>query len=545
MTLPWLEVPGETAGANAAAEDAMAFYRDLATETVRIGTGDSLATVAGHLYTPTTLSDDIEPGKRLRWVEAQTPDREIRQVAASIKHRVATEDGFTQDDALVVVPGLISYREHVEDVFDSHDLTPVTYVNKLLYQTNTGRAMLDLVALCTDETAGASTVASLATNPAVDVGLDAARTTELARALPTDDISRLREKLDPSDRDALDAFRTTLSAVRSARGPDVVDALRDAFENVGLDAETSPFDDAPRFDAMMERRARRRVERALDAIERVARTADEEDVLAIVADELDQIRVPPPSQSAAGVLEVAGPREALGQEYRDLYLVGLTDMDFPPDPERPVFFEEIWDGLADVEPTDHTSVARYQFATMLASARSVYITTPRTTIDDDPLLESSVLDELRRVTGIDPEEDDLGNADAEAAQRAISRSTVDASDAVDQLTETGVFDAMTALRARNGLRAHSIGRHRSERDTTAFSTRRQSTRSIRRTTVNRTAPHSSPRTRSAASASSPTASSASTSPRNTNSNRTPSISGRSPTTPLSTSIPASRTGRAM
>ncbi len=465
ITLPTVETRADHRGVNEPATDAVGFYTDLATETDRVNCApdDPLRAIAGRLYTPpsapssdssrhSTELERLSTDNSVRWIEAPTPDREVRQVARSIKHRVATDSGFTQDDTLVVVPGLISYREHVEDIFTAHGLTPVTFVNKLLYQTNTGRAMLDLVTLCRNETADAHTVASLGTNPAVEIGLDETVIVELTRSLPVTDLESLRAELGGTTGAALDDLVNAAEDVRTAEDTVIISSLRELFEDVGLDSEETPFADASGFDAKMERRTIRRVDRALSAIRRVISNTSHADPLDLIADELDQIRVPPPSQSTDGVLEVAGPREAFGQSYGHLYFVGLTNRDFPPDPDRPVFFEKLWAGLDGVEPTDHRAVARYQFGTMLASAESVYITTPEASSDGSPLIESSVLDELRRVTGITPETDDIGIATTEDAQRAVGRTLgLNAAEAVERLGETDVFDSPTAARASNGV----------------------------------------------------------------------------------------------
>ena len=468
VTLPWVETPGDRNGANEFAADMKSFYDDLADDVEFVPKADeTLSAVAGALYTPDPSQAPEPAADQLRWVEAPTPDREIRQVARSIKHRSATESGFSQNNTLVVVPGLISYREHVEDIFDAHGLTPVTFVNKLLYQTNAGRAMLDLVALCADEDAGTEIVNSLASNPVLDHGFDAGVIAEYSRALPGNDLDSLRTELGPSNSEALDELLEDVSAVSDATGAKVVTAVEELFESVGLDADDPLFEGATGFDAVMENRAVRRVNRALDAIERVAGKTGHDSVLDLVADELDQIRVPPPSQATDGVLEVAGPREALGQAYDHLYLVGMTARDFPPDPDRPVFFEDLWDGLAGVEPSDHRGLARYQFATMLSSATSVYITTPEATVDGDPLIESSVLDELRRVADIKPMTDDLGNGYREDAQRAVSRSREQsAGDAVEQMVASDVFDDAVGPRVQSGVECaeYRASPNRTDRD---------------------------------------------------------------------------------
>jgi len=487
IALPHVPTPCPEGGANAVTADAFEFYRSLVDDPddrsfaddpsghiqrVEPGSDSSHAEIAGELYTPGAGPGADELPETLRWLEAPTPEREVRQVARSIKSRVATDDAVDQGNVLVVVPGLISYREEIEDAFRAHGLTPVSVVNKLLYQTYTGRAMIDLVALCRDDDVTPSLLAGLATNPLVDLAVDGAAVSRIARALPTTDVERLLEEVDADAERALGELLDTAAAVAEASDRATIDAVRDLFASVELEDRTEAVNEADGidFDAAMEARAYRRVERALDAIERVARqTARPEPVstLEIVADELDQLRVPPPRQSSEGVVEVAGPREAYDRAYDHLYLVGMTDRDFPPDPERPRFFETLFEGLEGVSPTDHRGAARYQFATMLASAATVRITTPATTSDDEPLLESPVLDELRRVTGIEPRREEFGNGYREDVQRAIGRAPgVEARAGVDAAVDAGAFDGAMVPRVRRGVTCASnrAAPERSEHD---------------------------------------------------------------------------------
>jgi ATP-dependent helicase/nuclease subunit B len=455
ILLPTVDTPSEHTSANAVAANALSFYRDLADDTRHV-TPESqsvLNKAASQLYTPDTSTDQTIPEDNLRWVEAPTPDREVRQVARSLRNRLATDD-VDPDDVLVVVPGLISYREHIEDEFAAHGIEPVTFANKLLYQTYAGDAMLALVKLCEDEV-GADLLARLATNPVITLdNVDSSSVADLARRLPTDDHERLFEELDDESSAALETLVEQASRVAETEVLETVDALRSLFDHVNLEDNVDALDDNDAdFDAEMEARAYRRVDRALDAIDRTARTLDLDDVLERIGDELDQIRVPPPRTATDGVVEVVGPRDAYMQSFDHLYLVGFTAADFPPDPDRPRFFEALDAGLPGIETGDRRATARYQFATMLASAESVYITTPETTSDDDPMLPSSVLDELSRVTGLEPTTHDLGNGCREDVQRAIGRDRSErtAAAAVEEATDAGVFADERAARVRTGV----------------------------------------------------------------------------------------------
>lgn len=454
MLLPLVNPDRVFDGADRVARDAATFYQDLADETTQVTESETaLSQVSRKLYTPAGAGETAIAPEQLQWVEAPTPDREIRQVARSLRKRLATDD-LDPDDVLVVVPGLISYREHIEDIFPAHGLEVATFANKLLYQTHTGDAILALVAACEDDVT-ADLLARLATNPLVTLdGVDPAAVADLSRRLPTNDHERLLEEVDSPSRSAFKTILEKTEQVTDSSESDTIPELRNLFEYVSLAENIEEIDrNAESFDVRMEQRAFSRFERALAAIQRLERTLGVSEVLERVSDELDQIRVPPPRASTNGVLEVVGPRDAFMQSYEHLYLVGLTARDFPPNPETPRFFTEIENGLDGITTQDERLVARYQFATMLSNASSVYITTPESTADDDPMLPSSLLDELSRVTGLEPTTEELGNGCREDVQQSIGKpQTCDsASDLVEKAIEAGTYEGVHATRLRRGV----------------------------------------------------------------------------------------------
>lgn len=467
VVLPMLDTPDGHTGPNRAAADSSAFYRELADESRKVSpeTGSPLAETAANMYTPHNADHDLS-ADTCRWVEAPTPDREVRQVARSLRSRLAT-DGVDPNNVLVVVPGLISYREHVADIFPAHGIEPVTFVTELLYQTYAGDAILGLVALCEDEPS-ASLLARLVTNPLVTLDdFEGSRVADIARRLPTDNHERLLEEVDADSRRGLETLIEDATRVGNINGIETLAALRSLFEYVDLEDNIEELDeDGADFDTEMESRAFRRVDRALDAINRTARTLELDNILERISAELDQLRVPAPRQATDGVVEVVGPRDAYMQSFEHLYLVGFTANDFPPDSDSPRFFEELEAELPGIETRDQKTTARYQFATMLASAESVYISTPDTTSNDDPLLPSSVLDELARVADIDPHEQDLGNGSREDVQRAVGRdnSSRTALKAVKAATAAGVFEGGLATLVRRGV---TCAQHRADKKRTA------------------------------------------------------------------------------
>lgn len=458
ISLPLADTDEATAGANRITADAMDTYADLAGSpaTVAPDASNPLIEAAGTMYTPTPgVDDDTEPPEQLSWYNAPTPDREVRHVARRVRQQLA--DGVDPNDILVVVPGLISYQEQIADVFEAAGIESVGFANKLLYQTYVGRAMLDLVDLCVDSPR-TDAIARIATNPMVTLGdthgaVDRSGIADLARRLPTGETDRLLEELDTESSQALEQLFDVTAAAGTADAANVVDAVRDVFAVVNLSENVETIEDgAESFDARMEVASYDRVERVLDAIEFVAERFGIDDPIEEVNDALEKVRVPPPTQATQDVVEIVGPRDAYMQSYSHLYFVGLTEMDFPVEQDRPLFFERIFDDIPDISPTDPRLEARYQFATLLSSAERVYITTPETSFDDDDLLESSILDELARVTGLEPSSGELGNAAPEDVQRALRyhRGQEARKAAVAHATETGAFDRPQADRLLDG-----------------------------------------------------------------------------------------------
>lgn len=460
ISLPLADTETSSDGANQITADAMETYQAIAGSptTISPDSPSSLIDAAGKLYTPTPgVDEDTTPPDQLYWYSAPTPDREVRQVARRIRKQLA--DGADPNDILVVIPGLISYQEQVADVFEAAGIESVGSANKLLYQTYAGRAMLDLTDLCVDEPR-TDTVARLATNPVVTLGgdtadVDRSAIADLARRLPTVDTDRLLEELDDTSAEVLQNLFQVADDAEVAEADDVVEAVRTVFETVDLSENVDSIEeDAASFDARMEVASFNRVERVLDAVEFVTERFGMDEPIEEVTDALGKVRVPPPSQSTQDVVEIVGPRDAYMQSYSHLYFVGLTEQDFPVEKDRPLFFERLFDDIPNLSFTDDRAEARYQFATLLSGAESVYITTPETSFDDNDLLESSILDELARVTGLEPSPDELGNAVTEDVQRDLRhhRDREAREEAVTHAADSGVFSRQQAERAKAGAR---------------------------------------------------------------------------------------------
>lgn len=428
------EIPnGNLIEANKHAEEAVAIYRSLADECVRVSSEaeearNELATAAGRIFTQTPSVDkDATPPSGLHWHTAPTPIREVRQVARQVRRQLA--EGVTPDDVLVVVPELLSYRDQLADAFAEVGVDAVDLSRRPAQQTRVGRAALTLAECCLS-TPTQRDIATLASNPAVTLGdhagaVDTEAIIDLTARLPMTDLDRLQRELDDNSAAAIENFRGTVETVASAPREETTEALRDLFDGVELASNAERLADSG---AGIEEAARETVERVLDAVESVERTAsdcgftDAEsfDPVQRVVDFLDGHRVPQRTRGPSGVVDVVGPQDAVGQSYDHLHLVGLTRAAFPPDRNRPQFFERVYDALPDVDVVDEAARARYQFAVLVGSAETVHISTPEAGLDGDERLPSPVLTELARVTGLQAESVDTDVASAADLQRELA-----------------------------------------------------------------------------------------------------------------------------
>ncbi len=441
-------------GANTIVADTDAFYRQLSSTVETVASTTSLQALAGNLYTPGNSSVEGGPDE-LTWTKPTTPDREIRHVARTVRDQLATED-VHPDDILIVVPGLLTYRESIEEIFDQYDLPVAAGTTRLLYQTYTGRAILDAVGLCEEDDPSVETVAALLTNPLTNIpGDDHAAIAGFARRLLADNIDALVEQADFDTSTALKTLFEQADAAARSSGVEVIAALRELFDTLGIKTQleqVSSTDGELSFDARMERRAYRQVQDLLGATARVTEELGPHETLVAMSDALDKLQVSAPRQASHGVIEVVGIEDSYMQSFDHLYFMDLVERDFPVDPDQPRFFEHIEENFADIEPTAHRSEARYQFATLLASADTVHLTTPEMTTDDSSLLESAVLDELRRVTGIEPSGPDHRIGSPEDVQRALGRIRGQPPDeAASQAIDNGVFEPPAATFIQRGV----------------------------------------------------------------------------------------------
>ena len=381
------------------------------------GATGSLAEPARRLYRSVPTPDT--PPKKLSWHEAPTPDREITHLARRLRDRLAT-GSVDPDEILVLAPGLLSYRDGLADTFAAYDIDYAYQVSILLERTYVGQAVLEAMSLC--ERPNSTQLSHLATNPLVSLqGIDSAEVADTHRRLYTTAIDPFVAELDESEA----GVRTLLAhaeTVRTASAAELRAAIESLFEYLNVEDALESFDADTDIDIGYESRAFGQVQQILDSVERVCETLSPTNPLAEAIEALEGVRVTPPPQAADGSIEIIGLQDTPMAEFEDLYILGATAGQLSGQTTRPRFFQEIGEELAVFEPNEHRDITRYRFGVLLANANRAHITTPETTIDDESLLASPLVDELARVTGLEKTTgiDDERRGSREDLQRAMA-----------------------------------------------------------------------------------------------------------------------------
>lgn len=461
IVLPTPVTDGPVEGIGAGLAETVATLADVGfePEPVRPATTQPLTDVTARLYQPGDPLESVPA--ELSWYEASTPDREIRHLARRIRERLVTAEGCERDDLLVLAPGLLSYRDGIADVFEAYGIDHAYQVSVLLERTYAGQAVLDAIEFC--ERPRADRLARLVSNPLVAAaGVDSAEVAAVQRRLYTTALEQLRAELDTSEPGVVRLVEQ-VTTIREAEADEIVAELRDFLEVLGLEDAVEELDAAASIDAGYERRALSRVNQILESVQRVCEKLEPAEPLVEVATALEGVRVPPPPQVTEDRVEIIGLQDTPMAEFEDLYVLGATAEHLSGRETRPRYFQHVGEELGVFEQHSQRDQARYRFGLLLTNAQRVHITTPETTIGDDPLIVSPFVDELARVTGLEPatgiEEERRGTR--EDLQRAIAGATPrDVENALSAAHDSGAVGEQFVELA---CRGSECGFHRGQR----------------------------------------------------------------------------------
>ncbi|ELZ43306.1 nuclease subunit B-like protein [Halorubrum californiense DSM 19288] len=438
-------------GVDTVAEDALEVYEALDFERVELEpvneSGRAFGTITESLYRPDPDTVPVPDG--LRWRELPTPEREIRFVARELRTELA--GGRDPDDLAVVVPGTEAYSGYVEDTFDTFDIPHVTTAVSQLNRTFTGSVVHDLLNLAEPDPR-AEDLTSLLANPLVDiVDTDQANAvTAAARRRDTVSVSPLLDDVDGEVASLVEELLATLETLRTGDIEDATETLRRLMDD-RFDLEAATEDYASGAEQAVEQRAYDIVDEVLSSFESLAAVNSDLSPLALFTRAFDGVPIRVPQRAAGGHVEVMGLLDARMRSFEKVFLVGLTSEHFPVTPERPAFFEEMTDAHPRFDTGDERLRGRYLFATLIANVDELTITTPETGDDESAVVRSPVLDELQRVTGIEPEDgvdDRVGSR--EDLQRRVA-ATDDRRGAVSRAGDRGDLSPEQTKRTDRGL----------------------------------------------------------------------------------------------
>ncbi|HET7323605.1 MAG TPA: hypothetical protein VFJ06_04675, partial [Halococcus sp.] len=101
------------------------------------------ANAAYQMYSATT--ETIALTDSLRWRERPSPREEVRTVARDIRETL--NEGIPPESITIIVPGMLSYREYLFELFEDYRIPYAIRSNKTLGQTLLGSAVHALIAL--------------------------------------------------------------------------------------------------------------------------------------------------------------------------------------------------------------------------------------------------------------------------------------------------------------------------------------------------------------------------------------------------------------
>jgi ATP-dependent helicase/nuclease subunit B len=451
-------------GVDSVTVDGLEFYEELGFERNVVepqqGTAVDVATVTNAMYRHDP--GDVPTPETLRWRELPTPEREVRFVARELRAELA--DGRDPDDLAVVIPGTEAYAGYVDDVFETYGIPHVTTAASQLDRTFAGSVVHDLLRLAEQEP-HAEDLTSLLANPLVDF-LSREQVDAITAAARRRDTVGLDPLLDDIDDDARRHIEDLISSLGTLRTGDLETAL-DIFRRVLADdfeLESAVENYAGGTTQATEQQAYAVVDEVLSSFESMQAVSSDLSPLALLTRAFDGVPIRVPQGAASGHVEVLGMLDARMRSFENVYVVGLTTEHFPVSPERPAFFDEMTDAHPRFDTGDERLRGRYLFATLLANVDEVTLTTPASGDDESAVVRSPVLDELQRVTGIEPVEgldERIGSReDLQRRLAAHSRRRV----AVDHAGEQGDLTPDQTKRTDRGL---SCAENRSDPDLTS------------------------------------------------------------------------------
>ncbi len=388
----------------------------------------------------------------LEWRELPTPEREVRYIARDIRESLAV--GTDPDSIGVIVPGLQGYEGYLEDTFETYGLEYSIDTGQALVDTHVGSAVDNLLALA-EAQPRADALTELVTNPVVDfleedeedAVLTAHRQSDAVR------VEGMRRHLPSSVVAAVDSLLGELTVLREKDSSieTACETVRTTLTDIGVqDAENGLAGNESYMDTQREESA---LSRTLELLSSFESSQSEETDLTPTAAFNRALRGATLSgySGTSDDVVILDHLDGAGFAFEELYIVGLTTEYFPSVTRHPAYFERMVEAHPILEVLDDRLRDRYHFAMLVANADTVTLTTPSTDPDSTAVVRSPILDELQRVTGIEPTTGtDSRVGSREDLQRAIA-PLEHSREAVNAAGERGDFTATQTIHTDRGI----------------------------------------------------------------------------------------------
>lgn len=448
IILPILSMDTTTSRIDGTVRDTIDAFRERGFELQEaVSQKNPFHTVAQQLYHSTETSG--EPPAGLTWAEAYTPDREVRHLARQIRLELSSTE-HTAEDILVVAPGLLSYRDAITDIFSGAEIPHSYHVSILLERTYVGQAVLDCIALC--DHPQADRLSHLLNNPLVNPpGIDNSEVADIQRRLYTADIGTFSDELTHSNA-GVSSILEKLTAVQTASATTIVETFTSLLDHLNLESTLDSVDTHRSLDAGYESRAFQRAVKILDTVDSVWSSLTVDEPLVELRTAFEGVRVSSPSQIPDGHVEIIGLDDTPMASFSLLYILGATDDFLAGREQRPRYFQRLGEQFDLFEPDTSRNRDRYRFGMILANAERVHMTTPAATPADDPLLPSPFIEELARITGLQPVPVELESiATSEDLQREMAgHAPAQLEPALEAASSNGALDSSACSNALRG-----------------------------------------------------------------------------------------------
>lgn len=454
--LPQLTDSDDAVGVDRGAERALDAYQQLGFEHEYVPADADRVATARQLYRPAATATEPAATIGLDLVQPETPSQTLRHVARDIRTRIAA--GTPADELGIVLTAPGSDHERLVETLAQYDVPATLAIERAFGDTAFGEVVGELASLSREDPPLESVMA-LAANPLVqDLAIDQRALARVASRLASRRLATASTHLTDDTTATLSALVADAQSLREASLAALPAALDDLLARLGVPDAVDALPETPR--GRTERTAKRSLDRALETLAMTDGHADltRGDAVDRLERALRGVTLDADGGREDGHVLVCGLDEAAPHEFTHAYVLGLTEGQFPSNPERLAFTRPINEAHADFQQADVQQRARYHFGTLLASDATLTLSVPERDLEGDPYVEADVITELRRVTDLEPEPvtpDDTPPGSREDVQRSLARTfahdgTEDYAPAIDRAAEIGTFDDARRQRLQAG-----------------------------------------------------------------------------------------------